>query len=127
MRVRNITNELRAERIDIVPYSDDPVEYIEAALAPARIRDVILDEETGTAHVIVNSQQLSLAIGKDGQNARLAGRLTGWLIDVVTDTVDEEPEAEVVDAPEASVESSEEALEDTTDATDADTTEEVAE
>lgn len=97
MRVRNITNELRAERIDIVPYSDDPVEYIEAALAPARIREVILDEETGTAKVIVNSQQLSLAIGKDGQNARLAGRLTGWLIDVDTDTVDEELETTPVD------------------------------
>jgi len=91
-RVRNITNELRAERIDIVPYSEDPVEFIEAALAPARIREVILDETTGTATVVVNSQQLSLAIGKEGQNARLAGRLTGWLIDVVTDSDGDEHE-----------------------------------
>jgi N utilization substance protein A len=81
-RVRNITNELRSERIDVVPYSDDPIEFIQAALQPARVREVRLDEEEGIATVIVHDQQLSLAIGKEGQNARLAARLTGWRIDI---------------------------------------------
>jgi N utilization substance protein A len=81
-RVRNITNELRSERIDVVPYSDDPVEFIQSALQPARVREVRLDEEEGIATVIVHDQQLSLAIGKEGQNARLAARLTGWRIDI---------------------------------------------
>jgi N utilization substance protein A len=81
-RVRNITNELRSERIDVVPYSDDPVEFIQAALQPARVREVRLNEEEGIATVIVHDQQLSLAIGKEGQNARLAARLTGWRIDI---------------------------------------------
>ena len=103
-RVRNITNELRNERVDIVPYSDDPVEFITAALQPARIREVILDEETGTATVIVQDQQLSLAIGKEGQNARLAARLTGWRIDIRSDV--EESEA-AVEAEEVLVEEAE--------------------
>ncbi len=69
-RVRNITNELRSERIDVVPYSDDPIEFIQAALQPARVREVRLDETEGIATVIVHDQQLSLAIGKEGQNRR---------------------------------------------------------
>jgi N utilization substance protein A len=81
-RVRNITNELRSERIDVVPYSDDPIEFIQSALQPARVREVRLDEVEGIATVIVHDQQLSLAIGKEGQNARLAARLTGWRIDI---------------------------------------------
>src|SRR5487761_2697209 len=81
-RVRNITNELRSERIDVVPYSDDPIQFIQAALQPARVREVRLNEEEGIATVIVHDQQLSLAIGKEGQNARLAARLTGWRIDI---------------------------------------------
>ena len=81
-RVRNITNELRSERIDVVPYSDDPIEFIQSALQPARVREVRLDEDEGIATVIVHDQQLSLAIGKEGQNARLAARLTGWRIDI---------------------------------------------
>jgi len=81
-RVRNITNELRSERIDVVPYSDDPVEFIMSALQPARVREVRLNEEEGIATVIVHDQQLSLAIGKEGQNARLAARLTGWRVDI---------------------------------------------
>jgi N utilization substance protein A len=93
--VRNITNELRSERIDVVPYSDDPVEFIQAALAPARVREVRLDEEQGVATVIVHDQQLSLAIGKEGQNARLAARLTGWRIDIRSEN--EGVEEEVVD------------------------------
>jgi N utilization substance protein A len=81
-RVRVITNELRGEKIDIVDYSPDPAEFVRRALAPAKVREVTLDEETGTANVIVSDYQLSLAIGKEGQNARLAARLTGWRIDI---------------------------------------------
>ena len=91
-RVRNITNELRSERIDVVPYSDDPVEFIPAALQPARVREVRLDEEEGIATVIVHDQQLSLAIGKEGQNARLAARLTGWRIDIRSENEGQEDE-----------------------------------
>jgi len=85
-RVRMVTNELRGERIDVVPFSDDPVELIQSALAPARVREVRLDDESGTATVIVSDYQLSLAIGKEGQNARLAARLTGWRIDIKSET-----------------------------------------
>jgi N utilization substance protein A len=95
-RVRNITNELRSERIDVVPYSDDPIEFIQAALQPARVREVRLDEEEGIATVIVHDQQLSLAIGKEGQNARLAARLTGWRIDIRSENEGQE-EAAVVE------------------------------
>ena len=92
-RVRMVTNELRGERVDVVPYSDDPVELIQSALAPARVREVRLDDETGTATVIVSDYQLSLAIGKEGQNARLAARLTGWRIDIKSETQLAEEEA----------------------------------
>ena len=92
-RVRMVTNELRGERVDVVPFSDDPVELIQNALAPARVREVRLDEETGTATVIVSDYQLSLAIGKEGQNARLAARLTGWRIDIKSETQLAEEEA----------------------------------
>ena len=85
-RVRMVTNELRGERVDVVPFSDDPVEFIQSALQPARVREVRLDDETGTATVIVSDYQLSLAIGKEGQNARLAARLTGWRIDIKSET-----------------------------------------
>jgi N utilization substance protein A len=88
-----VTNELRGERVDVVPFSDDPVELIQNALAPARVREVRLDEETGTATVIVSDFQLSLAIGKEGQNARLAARLTGWRIDIKSETQLAEEEA----------------------------------
>ena len=74
------------ERVDVVPFSDDPVELIQSALAPARVREVRLDDDTGTATVIVSDYQLSLAIGKEGQNARLAARLTGWRIDIKSET-----------------------------------------
>jgi N utilization substance protein A len=89
-RVRMVTNELRGERVDVVPFSDDPVELIQSALAPARVREVRLDEESGTATVVVSDYQLSLAIGKEGQNARLAARLTGWRIDIKSETQLEE-------------------------------------
>ena len=77
------------------PTRDDPVDLIQNALAPARVREVRLDDETGTATVIVNDYQLSLAIGKEGQNARLAARLTGWRIDIKSETQLEEEEAGV--------------------------------
>jgi transcription termination/antitermination protein NusA len=85
-RVRMVTNELRGERIDVVPFSDDPVEFIQAALQPARVREVRLDDETGTATVVVSDYQLSLAIGKEGQNARLSARLSGWRIDIKSES-----------------------------------------
>jgi N utilization substance protein A len=85
-RVRMVTNELRGEKVDIVPYSDDPAEFVARALQPARVKEVRLDEATGTATVVVHDFQLSLAIGKEGQNARLAARLTGWRIDIKSET-----------------------------------------
>jgi transcription termination/antitermination protein NusA len=92
-RVRMVTNELRGERIDVVPFADDPVDFIQAALQPARVREVRLDDETGTATVVVSDYQLSLAIGKEGQNARLAARLTGWRVDIKSETQLAEEEA----------------------------------
>ena len=85
-RVRMVTNELRGEKVDIVPYSDDPAEFVQRALQPARVKEVHLDDETGTATVIVHDFQLSLAIGKEGQNVRLAARQTGWRIDIRPDS-----------------------------------------
>jgi N utilization substance protein A len=88
-----VTNELRGERIDVVPFSDDPAELIQAGLQPARVREVRLDDDTGTATVVVSDYQLSLAIGKEGQNARLAARLTGWRVDIKSETQLAEEEA----------------------------------
>ena len=85
-RVRMVVNELRGEKVDIVPYSDDPAEFVMKALAPARVREVRIHPDTGTAEVIVPDFQLSLAIGKEGQNARLAARLTGWRVDIKSET-----------------------------------------
>ncbi len=81
-RVRQIVTELRGEKIDIIPFSDDPVEFVMRALSPAKVKEVRIDEEEGVAEVIVPDFQLSLAIGKEGQNARLAARLTGWRVDI---------------------------------------------
>ena len=75
-------HELRGEKIDIIKYSDDPAEYIAAALAPADVVEVRLSDEGKLCRVIVPDDQLSLAIGKEGQNARLAARLTGYKIDI---------------------------------------------
>ncbi|MCB0993544.1 MAG: transcription termination/antitermination protein NusA [Acidimicrobiales bacterium] len=85
-RVRMVVNELRGEKIDIVPFAEDPHAFVEKALQPAKVTEVRIDEETGTATVIVPDYQLSLAIGKEGQNARLAARLTGWRIDIKSET-----------------------------------------
>ncbi len=92
-RVRMVTNELRGERVDIVPFSEDPVELIQASLQPARVREVRLDDATGRATVVVGDYQLSLAIGKEGQNVKLANRLTGWLIDIRSESQVAEDEA----------------------------------
>jgi N utilization substance protein A len=85
-RVRAVMAELHGEKIDIVDYSDDPAEYVGHALSPARVNSVtIVDADNRAAQVIVPDFQLSLAIGKEGQNARLAAKLTGWRIDIRSD------------------------------------------
>ena len=86
-RVRAVMTELRGEKIDIVDYADDPAAFVAAALSPARVQSVeIVDATARTARVVVPDYQLSLAIGKEGQNARLAAKLTGWRIDIRPDT-----------------------------------------
>ena len=92
-RVRMVVNELRGEKIDIVPFSDEPADFVMKALSPAKVKEVRIDEDTGTAEVIVPDYQLSLAIGKEGQNARLAARLTGWRVDIKSETQLAEEEA----------------------------------
>jgi len=88
-RVRNVMTELHGEKIDIVDYSEDSSEFVANALSPARVtRVIIVDPEARVAQVIVPDYQLSLAIGKEGQNARLAHKLTGWKIDIHPDTED---------------------------------------
>ncbi len=81
-RVRMIVSELRGERIDVVPWSEEPSAYVSNALSPAKVDRALIDEDTHTATVVVPDDQLSLAIGKEGQNARLAAKLTGWRIDI---------------------------------------------
>ena len=85
-RVRMVVNELRGEKIDIVPFSGESADFVMKALSPAKVKEVRIDEELGTAEVIVPDYQLSLAIGKEGQNARLAARLTGWRVDIKSET-----------------------------------------
>lgn len=82
IRIQQICDELKGEKIDVVRWSEDPAEYIAAALSPSKVISVDIDEETKTAAVKVPEYQLSLAIGKSGQNVRLAARLTGWKIDI---------------------------------------------
>ncbi len=85
-RVQSIVRELRGERIDIIPWTDDPRILIPKALSPANVESIGLDEEGKSAMVVVNDQQLSIAIGKKGQNVRLASQLTGWEIEIISDT-----------------------------------------
>lgn len=114
-RVQMIVNELKGEKIDIVRWSEDVVEYVANALSPAKVIDVQVDEEAKMTKVIVPDYQLSLAIGKRGQNARLAAKLTGWKIDIKSETdarelgwLDEErAEDEQTDQPERLEETSE--------------------
>jgi N utilization substance protein A len=114
-RVRNVVTELRGEKIDVVPWNAEPAALVANALQPAKVKEARVDAETQTALVIVPDYQLSLAIGKEGQNARLAARLTGWRIDIKSETqfADEqraprrtpveaaEPEASSSDSPAA--------------------------
>ena len=96
-RVRQVVNELKGEKVDVVQHRDDIRQFIAEALGPARVQEVVIDEDERTAVVIVSDNQLSLAIGKEGQNARLAARLSGYRIDIRSDQPDvpevEEPEA----------------------------------
>jgi len=85
-RVQAISNELKGEKIDIIKWSEESEEYIANALSPAKVSSVILDSEKKTATVVVPDTQLSLAIGKEGQNARLSAKITGWKIDISSET-----------------------------------------
>jgi N utilization substance protein A len=89
-RVQAVVNELSGEKIDIIPWSPDPATFVVNALAPAEVSKVVLDEDNRRIEVIVPDAQLSLAIGRRGQNVRLASQLTGWDIDIVTETEDSE-------------------------------------
>ncbi len=93
-RVRMVVSELRGEKIDIIPWNPEPARFVAKALSPARVREVLVDDETKEATVVVPDDQLSLAIGKEGLNARLAARLTGWKIDIVSETEFARSEAE---------------------------------
>ena len=85
-RVRMIVSELRGEKVDIVEWKEDPAEFVANAISPAKVKEVIVDPNNLTAEVIVPDNQLSLAIGKEGQNARLAAKLTGWRIDILSES-----------------------------------------
>jgi N utilization substance protein A len=97
VRIQNIVNKLQGEKIDVVLWSEDSTLFISHALGPAQPRRVDLNEEEATATVIVSDQQLSLAIGKEGQNARLAAKLTGWKVDIKSSSeLEREPMKKVV-------------------------------
>ena len=81
-----VVSELRGEKIDIIPWNPEPARFVAKALSPARVREVLVDDESSEATVVVPDDQLSLAIGKEGLNARLAARLTGWKIDIQSET-----------------------------------------
>ncbi len=89
-RVQAVINELRGEKIDIIPWSPNPAVFVVNALVPAEVSKVVLDEESNRLEVVVPDEQLSLAIGRRGQNVRLAGELTGWAIDVLSESVESE-------------------------------------
>ena len=93
-RVRMVVSELRGEKIDIIPHNDEPARFVAKALSPARVREVLVDDDAKQATVVVPDDQLSLAIGKEGQNARLAARLTGWRVDIKSESEFAQEEAE---------------------------------
>ncbi len=93
-RVRMVVSELRGEKIDIIPWNPEPARFVAKALSPARVREVFVDDDPKDATVIVPDDQLALAIGKEGLNARLAARLTGWRVDIQSDTEFAQAEAE---------------------------------
>jgi transcription termination/antitermination protein NusA len=90
VRVQAVVQELQGERIDIIPWSQDPATFIVNALAPAEVTKVVIDEDTSRVEVVVPDEQLSLAIGRRGQNVRLASQLSGWQIDILTETEESE-------------------------------------
>jgi len=96
-RVQNIVQELHGERIDIVPWSEDPTTFVCSALAPAEVSEIIVDDENRSMEIIVDDSQLSLAIGKKGQNVRLSAKITGWKIDIRSRTKYEESSREHLD------------------------------
>jgi N utilization substance protein A len=104
-RVRQVVNELRGEKVDVVQWRDDVAQFIAEALGPAKVKEVHINEEEKAADVVVSEHQLSLAIGKEGQNARLAARLSGYKVDIRSDNegvAEPEPvEAEAAEAAEA--------------------------
>lgn len=110
MRVQTIVGELRGEKIDIVKYSEDPAQYVANALSPAKVVSTKINEDEKICRVVVPDYQLSLAIGKEGQNARLAAKLTGWKIDIKSETQAAEDEAAAAEA-EANAETAETAAE----------------
>jgi N utilization substance protein A len=93
-RVRMVVSELRGEKIDIIPWNTEPARFVAKALSPARVREVYIDDESRDATVIVPDDQLALAIGKEGLNARLAARLTGWKVDIKSDSEFAQEEAQ---------------------------------
>ena len=99
-RVRMVVSELRGEKIDIIPWNAEPARFVAKALSPARVREVYIDDDTREATVVVPDDQLALAIGKEGLNARLAARLTGWKVDIQSDTEFAKAEAEAAFAGE---------------------------
>jgi N utilization substance protein A len=127
-RVRMVVNELRGEKIDVVPWSDESATFVANALQPAKVKEVTVNPETQTALVIVPDYQLSLAIGREGQNARLAARLTGWRIDIKSESQAVEPApAPVVAKPAETEEAQADTAEDVAMGTGAEPTPEEAE
>jgi transcription termination/antitermination protein NusA len=94
-RVRMVVSELRGEKIDIIPYNEEPARFVAKALSPARVREVLVDDDAKQATVVVPDDQLSLAIGREGQNARLAAKLTGWRVDIKSETEFSQDEEEL--------------------------------
>lgn len=125
-RVRQVVNELRGEKVDVVQWRDDVAQFIAEALGPAKVKEVRIDEEEKTAEVIVSEHQLSLAIGKEGQNARLAARLSGYKVDIRSDVEPVVEEVETAAKGETPVEDEAAATEETPDGGDAPVEDEAA-
>ena len=91
IRIQNVVNELLGEKIDVIEWNEDPITYIKNALSPSSVEKVVINESDQTALVLVPEKQLSLAIGRDGQNARLSARLTGWKVDIQPSVLESQP------------------------------------
>ncbi len=109
-RVQNVVTELRGERIDIIPWTPDPARFACAALAPAEVSRVYIDDEAEAMEIIVPDDQLSLAIGKKGQNVRLAAKLINWKIDIKSESRAQEEEQEETTGEEPEVSETEETV-----------------